>query len=254
MADSPHSGDDEAPVSRPDETTPRPDAPHGEPPDVARDARRYPLSVLDVAAPVPKVLRPPPASTPAASPAHTDPEEPTMPEKSEFYPADNPAATKHIDVLQGIINRLANNSASCKTWCLTLTGALLSLAGATKVPELVFLAIAPLVVFRYLDSRYLAQERAYRGKYNAIIKLIQDGNYKREHVFSAGAAWTPADLQEALRSWSVRPLYCTLIGLYGLYVIGYLAVWYLACLNDWHSGWFGYFNPPPPPRLPQAMI
>src|SRR5262249_4064377 len=86
----------------------------------------------------------------------------TMPEKSDFYPADNPAPTVHINLLQGIINRLANNSSSCKTWCLTLTGALLSLAGATKVPALVVFVILPILILRYLDSRYLAQERAYR--------------------------------------------------------------------------------------------
>jgi hypothetical protein len=137
-----------------------------------------------------------------------------------------------------------------------LFSALLSLAGATKVPELVFLAIVPLLVFRYLDSRYLAQERAYRRKYNEIVKLIQDGTYARGHVFSAGAASTPGDLQDAVKSWSVRPLYGTLIRLYGLYVIGYLLVWLVAYLLDWKFGWFGYFNPPPPPppRVPPQAV
>jgi hypothetical protein len=169
----------------------------------------------------------------------------TMPEKSDFYPADNPAATKHIDVLQGIINRLANNSASCKTWCLTLAGALLSLAGATKVPELVFIVIVPLLVFRYLDSRYLAQEIAYRNKYNALIKRIQDGAYARGDVFDASAQSTKTDLKAALASWSVRPLYLTMILLFAAYVIAYLIAW--------KCGWLHPFSapsaPPPPPAL-----
>lgn len=207
MADPPHSGDGKDPVARPDDAVDRTDA-HGQAP---------------LHGELPQ----------AASSAHADLEEAPVPGKTDFYPADNPAATKHIDVLQGIINRLANNSASCKTWCLTLLGALLSLAGATKVPELVFLAIVPLLVFRYLDSRYLAQERAYRRKYNDIVKLIQDGDYKREHVFSAGAAWTTADLQGALKSWSVRPVYDTLIGFYALYVIGYLLVRLIVCPLGW---------------------
>ena len=137
-----------------------------------------------------------------------------------------------------------------------MVSALLSLAGATKVPELVFFAIVPLLVFRYLDSRYLAQERAYRRKYNEIVKLIQDGTYTRGHVFGAGAAWTPADLQDAVKSWSVRPLYGTLVWLYGLYVISYLLVLLVAYLLDWKFGWFGYFNPPPPPPRPppQAVL
>jgi hypothetical protein len=51
-----------------------------------------------------------------------------MPENSRgspFWPADNPAAIAHVNLIQGIINRLANNSASCKTWCLVIVSALL---------------------------------------------------------------------------------------------------------------------------------
>jgi len=40
--------------------------------------------------------------------------------------------TAHVQLLEGIITRLANNSASCRTWCLTLVAAILSLAGATR--------------------------------------------------------------------------------------------------------------------------
>jgi hypothetical protein len=59
------------------------------------------------------------------------------PSSSPFWPADSPAATTHITLLQGIITRLANNSASCKTWCLTLVAALLSLSGAAHLPQMV---------------------------------------------------------------------------------------------------------------------
>ena len=45
---------------------------------------------------------------------------PNDPGESPLWPADSPAVTAHINLLQGIINRLANNSASCKTWCLPL--------------------------------------------------------------------------------------------------------------------------------------
>jgi hypothetical protein len=57
---------------------------------------------------------------------------------SPVWPADSPAVMAHINLLQGIINRLANNSACCKTWCLALVGALLSLAGATHPPVVVY--------------------------------------------------------------------------------------------------------------------
>ena len=83
-------------------------------------------------------------------------------EPSPFRPADNPAAIEHIKLLQGIVNRLANNSASCKTWCLTLVAALLSLAGTSRNLAIVPISLVPVVVFGFIDTMYLAQERAYR--------------------------------------------------------------------------------------------
>jgi hypothetical protein len=73
----------------------------------------------------------------------------SVPVGSPLFPADSPAVTAHINLLQGIINRLANNSASCKTWCITLVGALVSLAGATHVPGIVTFALAPVVIFGF---------------------------------------------------------------------------------------------------------
>jgi hypothetical protein len=83
------------------------------------------------------------------------------PTASPLWPADNPAITAHINLLQRIINRLANNSASCKTWCLTLPAACLLLAGAIHKPRILAFALIPIVIFGFLDATYLAQERAY---------------------------------------------------------------------------------------------
>src|ERR1700730_5201974 len=74
---------------------------------------------------------------------------PGDPIASPLWPADNPAVTTHISMLQGIINRLANNSGSCKTWCLTVVSALLSLAGATHLPAIVTFALVPVVIFGF---------------------------------------------------------------------------------------------------------
>jgi hypothetical protein len=100
--------------------------------------------------------------------------------ESPFWPADNPAVTAHIDLLQGIITRLADNSASCKTWCITLVSALLSLAGATHVPAMVAFALVPVVIFGFMDTMYLAQERAYRELYSRLIKAVRSASYARE--------------------------------------------------------------------------
>src|ERR1700730_15200835 len=113
---------------------------------------------------------------------------PGDPIASPLWPADNPAVTTHISLLQGIINRLANNSSSCKTWCLTLVGALVSLAGATHVPGIVTFALVPVVIFGFLDTMYLAQEKAYRDLYNCGVTKIHAGTYALEDTYEARAA------------------------------------------------------------------
>jgi hypothetical protein len=124
---------------------------------------------------------------------------------SPLLPADNPAVTTHINLLQAIINRLANNSSACKTWCLTLVGALLSLAGATRTPAIVTFALVPVVIFGFVDMMYLAQEKAYRDLYDTVVKAIRDGSYSRAQAFNASAKRTLYHVGWALASWAIWP-------------------------------------------------
>jgi hypothetical protein len=144
------------------------------------------------------------------------------PGKSPFWPADNPAVTAHISLLQGIINRLANNGASCKTWCLTLVGALLSLAGATHVAGIVTFALVPVVVFGFMDTMYLAQERAYRDLYTRTIHAICNRSYTLGNVYDARAPINFRCFCSALASWSILPVY---LGLILAYLVAMLSGW-----------------------------
>jgi hypothetical protein len=133
---------------------------------------------------------------------------------SPLWPADSPAVTAHITLLQGIINRLAGASASCKTWCITLVAALVSVAGTTRTPSIVTVALMPVVVFAFLDTMYLAQERAYRALYVAIAKKIREGRYERADAFEVTASASFGEFVRAFVSWSVFPVYLGLIAIY----------------------------------------
>lgn len=133
------------------------------------------------------------------------------PKDSPFWPADNPAVIAHITLLQGIINRLASNSASCKTWCLTLVAALLTLGGSTHVPRIAMVALMPVVIFGFLDTRYLAQERAYRALFRDVVGAIREQSYSPQMVFEAQAPVKLGEFCCAFASWSVFPLYGGLI-------------------------------------------
>src|SRR5689334_1539318 len=89
---------------------------------------------------------------------------------------NDPATTAHINLLQGIINRLANTSASCKTWCLSIVAALLSLAGSTHNPNLITVALVPVMVFGFIDMMYLAHETAYRELYKDTLGISARAN------------------------------------------------------------------------------
>lgn len=151
---------------------------------------------------------------------------PENPRESPFWPADSPAAVAHLTLLQGVINRLANNSASCKAWCLVIVSALLSLAGATHASGIVTFALVPVVIFGCLDGMYLAQERAYRSLYTRMAQAIRDGSYARSDAYELHApAPSFASFLSALASWSIYPVY---LGLILTYAVAASAGWLAA--------------------------
>lgn len=146
------------------------------------------------------------------------------PRESPLWPADNPAVIAHISLLQGVINRMANNSASCKTWCITLVAALLSLAGATHTPGIITFSLVPVLIFGFMDAMYLAQEKAYRDLYKHIITQISNQSYSLTSVYDARASVSVKHFCSSLMSWSVFPVYLSLILAYLLFS---LAGWFV---------------------------
>lgn len=74
---------------------------------------------------------------------------------------------KEVDLIQNIIKRMASNSFMIKGWTITLVVATLLLKDENIK---VLIAYIPLVVFWYLDSYFLQQERMYRKLYNWVIE------------------------------------------------------------------------------------
>ena len=71
---------------------------------------------------------------------------------------DSPSVQTHLTMMQGVINRMAENSRSCKVWCVTLVAAVLVLVAQTGEPQHALLALGPTLLFGILDSYYLALE------------------------------------------------------------------------------------------------
>lgn len=75
----------------------------------------------------------------------------------------------HLPLVQGVVNRMGNNSFLIKGWTVTLVAAIFALAAAESNQRFIFVALFPSLVFWYLDAYYLKQEKLYRELYNAIV-------------------------------------------------------------------------------------
>ena len=80
---------------------------------------------------------------------------------------------KHLELIQGIINRLSTNSFLLKGWSVVLVSALFAFSAVDSQPAYVLLAYIPVVIFWVLDGFYLWQERLYRKLYDHT-RLIKD--------------------------------------------------------------------------------
>ena len=75
---------------------------------------------------------------------------------------------KHLELVQGIINRMASNSFLLKGWSVTITSALFALAAKDTNPYFIYLAYFPCTSFWTLDGYFLRQERLYRKLYDDV--------------------------------------------------------------------------------------
>ena len=92
---------------------------------------------------------------------------------------------KHLELIQGIINRMASNSFALKGWAVTLVAGIFALASKDTDKIYFLIAYVPIVVFWLLDSYYLLQERLFRSLYGKVRQLPEneidfDMNTKRD--------------------------------------------------------------------------
>jgi hypothetical protein len=75
---------------------------------------------------------------------------------------------RHLEMIQGVITRMAQNSFALKGWAVTLVSALFALSVMGTNQAYCFLAYVPISVFWFLDSYYLQMERRFRVLYDEV--------------------------------------------------------------------------------------
>lgn len=131
----------------------------------------------------------------------------------------NEKIVKHLEITQGVINRLAHNSFLIKGWSMTiLAAAMLFIARVDNINS-TYLALAfivPVIGFWILDGYFLWQERLFRGIYDDI--RVRDDTSFRMNV--------PDQLNKPNNKWQNATLSTTLVIFYftELFFLGVVAV------------------------------
>ena len=127
---------------------------------------------------------------------------------------ESSAVQKHLEIMQGTITRMAENSRSCKVWCVTLVSAILVLVARTGEADHALIALAPTVLFYVLDAYYLSLERGFRRSYGSFVRKIHGAQVSISDLYAVASmgSITRGTLWAMFRSFSVLPFYAVVVG------------------------------------------
>jgi hypothetical protein len=116
----------------------------------------------------------------------------------------------HLAMIQAVIARMASNSFALKTLSVTLTAGIIALVGAVQRPSPLYIlaAILPVLVFWWMDAKYLQLERLYRALYDDVrLDRELDPYDMRVDRYRQNIQSVP----RIALSWSVNAIYSTLL-------------------------------------------
>ncbi|AMG01440.1 hypothetical protein P0E20_002377 [Vibrio harveyi] len=116
----------------------------------------------------------------------------------------------HLGFIQGVINRMGQNSFLLKGWSITLIAALFALAAKDANEQFALIAYIPTVVFWLLDAFFLHQEKLYRKLYEQVAEEIID---------SSKFTLNTSVVRDSVEGYASVILSKTLLPFYGLIIL-----------------------------------
>lgn len=114
---------------------------------------------------------------------------------------------KHLEMLQGLITRMASYGASFKSYCITVTTTVIGFGLTLHRPLISALAILPILAFALADAQYLRVERRFRG----LFDLVRGEGWEQTPDFGINLKFAPAEpYWNAAVSWSILGFYAPL--------------------------------------------
>jgi hypothetical protein len=111
---------------------------------------------------------------------------------------------KHLELIQNVITRMANNSFLLKGWSVTILSAILAIAASKDgLHQIVWIGFLPAVMFWLLDGYFLRQERLYRKLWDRI----RTGDQEAPTDFTMDTSAVDAAVYSLIRTCLTKTLY-----------------------------------------------
>ena len=128
---------------------------------------------------------------------------------------------KHLEFIQGVVNRLASDSFRIKGWGVVLVAALFVLLAGEGRIDFLYIGLVPVLFFWGLDGYFLWQERLFRALYDHVRGLDASAVDFSMDTSSLRKGWS--------RTWLGATLSITPVLFYGALIA---AVLLAAVVND----------------------
>jgi len=127
---------------------------------------------------------------------------------------------KHLEMIQNVITKMHNDSNQVKRLTIISVATLLSVFIFTKNNWYVLVAFLPTIVFWFLDTYYLWQQRKFRGVYDDVAGITKNNEIKlfamRPDLYTGGKYSYFSVFFSVTILWVYLPVIGILLGIYFL--------------------------------------
>ena len=139
---------------------------------------------------------------------------------------DQARVVKHLEMIQGVIDRLAHDSFLIKGWSMTLlvAGVIFITRGEVRSDCVILAFIVPVFGFWLLDAYFLWHERLFRKLYNEVRR-------REATCFSMDLTKHKGERKDQLKGFGRSLFSCTLNLFYGMEIFFILTVFFITFLT-----------------------
>ena len=134
---------------------------------------------------------------------------------------------KHLEMVQGVISRMASNSFQLKGLCVTIAVAISALAVIRSNAIMYLLLLLPIISFWLMDAYYLHQEKLFRSLYDAV-RVMENDKVDFSMETSQFKGTTPSLVKCIFFNWST-------IGFYLPFAVIFIVLFLVAVYSASHG-------------------